>query len=137
MLKLWSLFTLPVALAISFKSPVTVAPGFTADVISNNLTAPRGVIVDEAQNVLVVERGVGVSAFSLENGAWVKTVVVQNSAVTHGIELDEGRLLVSTASEVTAYFYDAELKTASDPFTFVSGLPSDGGEYLLTQITFH
>lgn len=124
----WILFTLPAVLAIPFKSPVTVASGFTADVISNNLTAPRGVAVDSADNVLVVERGFGVSAFSLENGNWVKTVVVENAGVTHGIALDSGRLYVSTASEVTGYFYDPDTKSATDQFAFVSGLPADGGK---------
>lgn len=62
---------------LSFRSPVTVAPGLTAAPIFNNLTAPRGIALDSQQNLLVVERGLGVTAFTSSEPScdgWLRTV---------------------------------------------------------------
>ena len=43
--------------SLGFRSPVAVAPGLRATVISANLTTPRGVTLDSLGNILVIERG--------------------------------------------------------------------------------
>ncbi|KAF7307527.1 NHL repeat-containing protein [Mycena indigotica] len=99
---------------IPFKAPVTVATGFTARVLFSNLTTPRGITLDANQNVLVVERGLGVTAFS--------------PAPRWGIQVDdEGHLYVSTAGQVLVYSYDAGSKTVSgEACVVISGIPPDG-----------
>ncbi|KXN90576.1 L-sorbosone dehydrogenase [Leucoagaricus sp. SymC.cos] len=115
---------------VAFESPITVAPGINASVIFSNLTSPRGVTVDSQQNILVVERGAGVSAFSRVNSpssGWERTVVVNNDALTHGIQVDGEMLYVSTASDVLAYKYDSISKAApAVPASVITGLPADG-----------
>ena len=64
-----------------------VASGYTANVFANRLSGPRGMIVDSAGNLLVVEKGRGISAFKLnEEGACVsagaKSTVVGDPSVS-------------------------------------------------------
>ncbi|KAJ7511831.1 hypothetical protein B0H11DRAFT_716542 [Mycena galericulata] len=113
---------------VPFKAPVTVAPGFSARVLFSNLTTPRGITLDAEENILVVERGFGVTAFSPVDGGWERTVVVSNPNFTQGIQIDRGLLYVSTASDVLVYNYDAVQKSVNNtvPYLLVAGLPPDG-----------
>lgn len=112
-----------------FKAPVTIAPGFSSRVLFSNLTTPRGITLDAEENILVVERGFGVTAFSPVDGGWERTVVVSNPNFTQGIQIDGPLLYVSTASDVFVYTYDAVQKSvnSSVPRVLVTGLPPDGG----------
>ncbi|KAJ6601163.1 hypothetical protein DFH09DRAFT_1127031 [Mycena vulgaris] len=112
-----------------FKSPVTVAPGFSARVLFSNLTTPRGITLDAEENILVVERGFGVTAFSPTTGGWERQVVISNPNFTQGIQVDGDFLYVSTASDVLVYGYDAVAKSTTGsgvPSVLVTGLPPDG-----------
>ncbi|KAJ7665631.1 hypothetical protein B0H17DRAFT_1210867 [Mycena rosella] len=110
-----------------FKAPVTTAPGFSSRVLFSNLTAPRGITIDGEENILVVERGFGVTAFSPASGGWKRQVVILNPNFTQGIQVDGHRLYVSTASAVLLYRYDALSKSVTGgPSVLVAGLPPDG-----------
>ncbi|KAJ7587136.1 hypothetical protein C8J56DRAFT_943668 [Mycena floridula] len=112
---------------IPFKSPVTVAPGLAAQVIFSNLTTPRGIALDNLQNVLVVERGFGVTAFSPVSGGWQRDVVLQDSTLTQGIQVDGNLLYLSSASSAFVYHYDSATKSVvGGPQTIVNSLPPDG-----------
>ncbi|KAJ7148001.1 hypothetical protein C8R46DRAFT_917224 [Mycena filopes] len=113
---------------VPFKSPVTTASGFTSRVLFSNLTTPRGIALDAEQNVLVVERGFGVTAFSPATGGWERTVVISNPNFTQGIQIAGDILYVSTASDVLAYNYCAFNKsvTSTGPSLVVTGIPPDG-----------
>jgi hypothetical protein len=139
-LTLHSLVLLVVATAsfqpagIPFKLPVTATPGFSAEVIFSNLTNPRGIVFDVKGNLLVIERGVGVTGFQSVEGGWMRTVVVNNTGLTHGIEVDRRNLYVSSAGQVLLYAYDPETMSiiaGTAPVIIVDGLPPDGGEYSL------
>lgn len=117
-----------------FKSPVKVASGFRARVIFSNLTAPGGIAFDDKQNLLAVEIGVGVSAYSQSNVAsvagWERTVIIKNPNVTQGIQVDGNRLYVSTGKDVLVYAYDPATKSVIStvpPYPIIDGLPADGG----------
>lgn len=118
---------------VPFRSPVTVATGFSAHVLFSNLTAPRGIAFDSNQNLLVVERGLGVTAFrpaTSPSGGWERTVVVNNPSLTQGIQVDGTSLYVSTASDAIVYRYDPvtlSVDTTLSPYPVVTGLPPDGG----------
>ncbi|KAG6832763.1 hypothetical protein H0H87_000416 [Tephrocybe sp. NHM501043] len=119
---------------LPFKSPVTLANGFAAHVLFSNLTTPRGIAFDSEQNLLVVERGFGVTAFTRvtsPSSGFERTVVVQNPDVTHGILVVGKLLYVSTAVSVIAYPYDPSAKTVGTPYVAVEGLPGDGGPFAL------
>lgn len=121
-------------IGLPFKSPVTVAAGLTARVIYTNLTALGAVAFDEKQNLLAVELGVGVSAFTATTApspGWVRNIVVKNPGASYGIEVDGARLYVSTGKDVILYAYDASTKavvSGSTPYPVVDGIPADGGE---------
>jgi len=120
---------------VAFTTLVTIAPGLRASVIFSNLTVPRGIAIDSEQNILVVERGAGVTAFSrvlTPSLGWERTVVVANDGFTHGIQVDDKTLYVSTASDVLVYAYNPSTMTASVvPTVLITGLPADGGKNLI------
>ncbi|KAF8590160.1 soluble quino protein glucose dehydrogenase [Ramaria rubella] len=112
-----------------FQNPVTLAPGFSAQVLFSNLTLPRGITFDSANNLLVVEHGVGVTAFveALNRTGWERTIVVPSVNFTQGIQVDGSQLYVSTPGEVLLFNYDATTKTVrGQPQTIINGLPPDG-----------
>jgi hypothetical protein len=114
---------------VPFKAPVKIAPRFSSRVLFSNLTSPRGITLDAEENILVVERGFGVTAFSPVDGGWERAVVISNPNFTQGIQVDGELLYVSTASDVLVYTYDAVLKSVKSnvPFPIITGLPPDGG----------
>lgn len=115
---------------LAFRSPVTAAPGLAATPIFANLTTPRGITFDAAGSLLVVERGLGVTAFTPHAPAcdgWFRSVVLANAALTQGIQVDGARLYVSTSGAVLRYAYDAATRTVSGtPTVVVDGIPPDG-----------
>ncbi|KAG6865684.1 hypothetical protein C0991_000297 [Blastosporella zonata] len=120
---------------IPFRSPVTVASGFAAHVAFSNLTTPRGIAFDSEENLLVIERGFGVTAFTRVTGSnpgFERTIVVQNANVTHGILVVGKLLYVSTAVSVIAYPYDPVTKTVGTSHVVVEGIPGDGGPFSLS-----
>jgi glucose/arabinose dehydrogenase len=113
-----------------FASPVTVTSGLDAQVLFSNLTAPRGIVFDADENLLVVERGFGVTAFSLaanETGI-LRTVVIANPNFTQGIQIDGDKLYLSTATDVQRYRYNATSRSVSGEGTvLVTDFPEGGG----------
>ena len=97
----------------SYPAP-SLAPGYKAQLIARNLTKPRGLIVDNAGRLLIVEQGVGVSSLSIkEQGPCLipspKSEVVRNANLTHGITLsgDGKTLYASTITDVLSWPYNA------------------------------
>ena len=117
-----------------FLFPPTTGPGLAASLVFSNLSTPRGIAFDSFGTLLVIERGIGVSAFIERNdticNGFERTLVVNNSALTHGIILEGEELYVSSQLQVLLYHYDVHMKTvsASPPKVIVDDLPSDGGE---------
>jgi glucose/arabinose dehydrogenase len=123
--------------SLSFRSPVTTAPGLSAVPIAHNLTTPRGLSIDAHGNVLVVERGLGVTAFAegvSGCAGWLRTLVVNDSALTQGIQVVGNSLYVSTSAEVHRYKYIASSRTVVPgvPDVLVNGIPPDGGMHAAT-----
>jgi hypothetical protein len=61
----------------SYPAP-SVAPGFAARIVASGLMLPRGIIFDTAGNLLVIEQGRGVIAYTL-NDAGGGCLSVKNS----------------------------------------------------------
>lgn len=122
-----------------FKAPVTVAPGYSAQVLFSNLTTPRGIAFDCEDNLLVVERGFGITAFtptSTPSNGWERTVVIQNVNFTQGIQIDGDKLYASTADEAWVFSYNASSKSVSDTGRIiVNGFPHGGGTYLVVYMS--
>ncbi|GJJ15126.1 hypothetical protein Clacol_009401 [Clathrus columnatus] len=104
-------------LGIPFLNPVVTAPGFPAQVLFSNLTTPRGITFDDVGNLLVVERGLGVTAFTevRNKSGWERTII------------DGNKLYVSTAGQVLLYDYDAQQKSITGvPTIIIDDIPPDG-----------
>lgn len=118
---------------LTFRSPVTAAAGLAAHPIFANLSTPRGVAFDSHQNLLVVERGLGLTAFTEKEpgcDGWFRSVVVQNANFTQGVQVDvvDGWVYVSTSGEVLRYLYDATSRQVrGEAQVIVNGIPPDGG----------
>ena len=117
--------------SLTFASPVTVAAGLAATPIFNGLTTPRGITFDSQQNLLVVERMLGITAFKKDDpscNGWLRTVVISNTGFTQGIQSHGNSLYVSTDSQVLRYAYNPTTRTVSgSPVVIVSGIPAGGG----------
>ncbi|CAI6339410.1 unnamed protein product [Periconia digitata] len=113
----------------------TWGTGFSGRVLLNELSAPRGMIFDSLNNLLVVESGTGgVRYITLadNNGT---DVCVENSktlinaqSLNHGIEIsaDGETLFVSSKSTVFAYPYDAAAGTVGEPKTLITDMSLGG-----------
>ncbi|KAF1956166.1 soluble quino protein glucose dehydrogenase [Byssothecium circinans] len=122
----------------------SVAPGWQANVVANNLEDPRGMIFDNRGGLLVVqqEKGIVRLRFNSEGGACVRQegsteVVIDNPALNHGIELsDDGRTLyASSADGVFAWDYDASTgRNTSGPRLVVGQMGGDDGHVSRTLV---
>lgn len=77
------------ASSATFAYPPVTTNGYKATLVFGGLTTPRGIQFDGKGTLLVVERGVGVSAYVEKNDAtcvgWDRTLILPNTALTHGI----------------------------------------------------
>ncbi|KAG9093336.1 hypothetical protein FRC07_011485 [Ceratobasidium sp. 392] len=122
--------------SISFKYPPTTVSGTKAYVIYNNLKEPRGMRMDGEQNLLVVERNVGVSALTYRNDTtcvgWEKRVVIENTNLEHGIEIGPGKgnsqyLYASSMENVFRWEYNPKTATViGSPVTLVFNMSNVG-----------
>jgi glucose/arabinose dehydrogenase len=137
-------------LSNKFPAPL-VADGYEVRLIAQGLAKPRGIIFDDKNNLLVVERGVGITSFTVDvSGNCVtlknkKTVVSDNTVsfltyylsketdvpyqLNHGIELtDNGKTLYASSLEsVLKYAYDSSKQsTSGEPEIIVNELTTKG-----------
>lgn len=70
--------------------PLVAASGWTATPVLGGLTTPRGIVVDTLGNLLVVQRGVGISVHSLDSNGCVKSTktLVADTTLNHGIDVN-------------------------------------------------
>ena len=114
----------------------TIAEGFTARLVINGLTEPRGITIDSQGALLVVEQGVGISAFRLTDGSHGcvgvdgdKITVVADPSLNHGIALsaDGNTLYASSADSVYSWDYSpSKQQTTSRARKLITGMLNDG-----------
>ena len=77
-------------LTASYPAP-SIASGFTARLIANNLTRPRGILFDSVGHLLVVESGYGITSLTLSDGGGAclgvskKQDIVKDSGVRQNV----------------------------------------------------
>lgn len=93
------------SLTASYPAP-SVADGYEARLVTQNLEKPRGIIFDNKGNLLVVERGVGVTTFTVDGtGSCVnlkdkKTVVIDGTVRIFNINsLMKGQCLTQLTAQ--------------------------------------
>jgi len=117
-------------LTASYAAP-SVAEGYVARLVANNLTAPRGIKFDNRGTLLVVEQGSGIVALDLidagEDCLSVSTRknVINDTDLNHGIELsaDGATLYASSSEAVYSWAYDdATSSNTSAPVTLIDNM---------------
>lgn len=121
----------------------TWGAGFSGHVVMNGLKSPRGLVFDNAGNLLVVESGgAGVRYIKLTDNGGTNVCVstskqlINERALNHGIDLsaDGKSLFVSSMTTVWSYPYDAEAGTVGTRKTLITGM-SGGGHSTRTVLT--
>ncbi|EXJ65542.1 hypothetical protein A1O7_01883 [Cladophialophora yegresii CBS 114405] len=108
----------------------SLASGYRMQVVATGLSKPRGILLDKAGNLLVVEQGRGVvSAHTLEenNGCvsvGTSTDVTPALSLNHGIEIsqDGTTLFASSSESVYSWSYDQSARTVSNNATLVGNM---------------
>ncbi|QIX02148.1 hypothetical protein AMS68_007665 [Peltaster fructicola] len=117
-------------LTASYAAP-SVASGYTAMLVAQNLTKPRGIKFDSAGNLLVVEQNVGISVLTPNSGDCPgfssRKRIITDSTLNHGIEVKHNSsgdwLLASSTEAVYLWNYSPSSQSnTSAPQTIVSNM---------------
>ncbi|KAL2427001.1 hypothetical protein ABEF95_006400 [Exophiala dermatitidis] len=108
----------------------SAASGFQVQVVATGLSKPRGILLDQAGNLLVVESGRGVvSAHTLKEHRGCVSVgkssdVTPALNLNHGIEMssDGKTLYASSAQDVYSWAYDSSARAVSDRVNVVTNM---------------
>lgn len=109
----------------------SVAPGYVARLVANNLNTPRGIAFDSEDNLLVVESGSGITALRIRDDGGgcfsspSRSTVVNDSSLNHGITLSENGNTLYASSPESAYSWDysaSSRSTTSDSTTLVTNM---------------
>jgi glucose/arabinose dehydrogenase len=92
----------------------SVASGYVAKLVANNLTAPRGIKFDSQGHLLVVEQDVGITALTFSTSSQdcmsvaQRKLLIDNTALNHGIEISSNgtMLYASNPEAVFAWNYN-------------------------------
>jgi glucose/arabinose dehydrogenase len=114
----------PTVLQPKSGTPV-VASGYSAQLIANGLTKPRGIIFDTSGALLVVQQNVGIVRLTWTDRGGTclnvanKTTVITNNGLNHGIEFSpDGKTLYASSTEaVYSWPYDAASGTVGSSST--------------------
>lgn len=92
-------------LTANYAAP-SMAEGYVARLVANNLTSPRGIKFDTSGALLVVEEGVGITALNFDDSGddcvttTSRKLVVDEPTLNHGIEMSEdGSILYASSGE--------------------------------------
>lgn len=117
-------------LTASYPAP-SLASGYKAQLIAQNLTNPRGIKFDDQDNLLVIQQGVGVSVHTIVDlgndclSVSASKLVVNNTDLNHGIEVLGELLYASSSASLFEWRYDAtSQETRSEARELVGGMVS-------------
>jgi glucose/arabinose dehydrogenase len=92
--------------------------------IATGLKKPRHLAIDDLQNLLVVESGVGIMALTdtVACNGYEQRRLVDDTSLNTGIALHGTTLYASSEDNLYAWTYDSSAITVSDQHTVVSGM---------------
>ncbi|KAI8957318.1 hypothetical protein F5Y11DRAFT_93431 [Daldinia sp. FL1419] len=110
--------------------PFKLAQGWTAQKVADSLTSPRGLVIDNSNRLLVVEKGVGISQHGLDVDGCVRSsrLLISLPSLNHGIYfgIDGNSLYASSATTVFKWTYDPKTGNVDGgPTIIVSGMSPD------------
>ncbi|KZV91095.1 soluble quino protein glucose dehydrogenase [Exidia glandulosa HHB12029] len=111
------------------KFKLNTASGWTAHGVANGLATPRSLVFDSAGHLLVLEKGTGIVAFTLNSDGSVasKTTVLSYSYPNHGLALsvDGKTLFASSSNTAWKWDYNATSLKVSNQKKVVTGMDND------------
>ncbi|KAH7096098.1 soluble quino protein glucose dehydrogenase [Auriculariales sp. MPI-PUGE-AT-0066] len=111
------------------KYKLNTASGWTANGFATGLTKPRGVTIDKLGQLLVVQSGVGIVAYSLnsDGSAAAQKTLLSYTYLNHGIALstDGATLFASSANTAWKWSYNATTLTLSNQKKVVTNMSND------------
>ncbi|EHA51243.1 hypothetical protein MGG_09782 [Pyricularia oryzae 70-15] len=113
---------------------IQMESGYKSKLLLTGLSTPRGVDFDRQGNLLIVERGRGISYVKLTEAAdgsvcvQEKKLLINDAQLNHGIAMspDGNMLYVSSTENVYQYVYDGVAGTATGRKTLVTGMTVPG-----------
>ncbi|KAM3421495.1 hypothetical protein BST61_g1887 [Cercospora zeina] len=119
----------------------SLASGWRAHIIANDLEKPRSLKRDINGHLLVADQGVGITRLTFEGEAPCLTVadrqqIISNSSLNHGLELspDNSVLYASSQEAVYAWDYNPETGTVSGEARRIINLGGDGSHATRTLL---
>lgn len=75
---------------------LNVAEGWKAGVVLSRLSAPRAVVVDSKNNLIVLQRDIGITGHTLDaNGCVTSTkIIIEDATFNHGLDVVGNKLYV-------------------------------------------
>jgi glucose/arabinose dehydrogenase len=118
-------------------APLTVPPGFRAEVLAERLGAPRALAVDPAGVVLASLSSAGrvVALVPVPDGRTEVVTVASGLQLPHGLAFRHGDLYVAETGRVLRFRYDTRTRLAQAPVTVVPDLPA-GAHHWTRSIAF-
>ncbi|KAF2842549.1 soluble quino protein glucose dehydrogenase [Patellaria atrata CBS 101060] len=118
----------------------SLASGYRAQLVANGLSSPRAITFDKNGNLLVIDQGKGVIAFSFDGDGTClsdRRTVVNDGSLNHGLQVsnDGKTLYASTSESVSAWNYDAEAREVrGDQRILVENMSNNGGHISRTLL---
>ncbi|KAJ2925324.1 hypothetical protein H1R20_g11771, partial [Candolleomyces eurysporus] len=110
--------------------PYRVAAGWSATPVLGNLSRPRGIVVDTKGNLLVLERGKGITGHKVDENGCIKSskIVVEDPNLNHGIDVHpSGKSIVASTPDLAYQWdYDADDLEATDRRTLITSMLGPG-----------
>ncbi|TFK28302.1 cellobiose dehydrogenase [Coprinopsis marcescibilis] len=104
--------------------------GWVVTPVLGKLRTPRGITLDSRGNLLVIERGIGVTGHTVDASGCVTSskVIIEDGRLNHGIDVHpSGNRLVASSPDVAwMWDYNPEQMTASNRRTLVTGMDNPG-----------
>jgi len=103
---------------------VVAAPGYSAIPVLGKLTSPRGIAIDTAGHLLVIERGKGLTVHVLDATGCVTSskTLISDTGLNHGIDATATKLFASTVDAAYVWDYNPTAMTVSNKKTLVTGM---------------
>ncbi|KAG2006962.1 cellobiose dehydrogenase [Coprinopsis cinerea AmutBmut pab1-1] len=103
-------------------------PGWVGTPVLGGLRTPRGIILDGRGNLLVIERGKGLTGHTLDSEGCVTNskLIIDDTRLNHGIDVVGNRLVASSSDIAWAWDYNDSEMTVSNRRVLVTGMDNPG-----------
>lgn len=111
--------------SLSLRNPIAFSdPGLNSYPIATGLSRPRHLLIDSANNILVIDAGRGIISLTDSStcGGFEQRTVVEDESLNTGIAMHETTLYASSEDELFAWTWDPSTFAASNRRSLVSGM---------------